>query len=148
VTASRAALVIDASVAVKWVLEEPGSDWARALPATGAHLVAPNLLCTECGNVLWRMVRTKRIGASLLEGFWSVINAVPLALCDADWGLNAAALRLSVRLDHPIYDCLYLAVALDRGAALATADQRFLRALRRAAVLPLDRLLAPPEAAA
>lgn len=142
--AGGAALVIDASVAVKWVLEEPGSDWARALPTMGAEMSAPNLLCAECGNVLWRMVRTKRIAASVLEGFWSAINAVPLALCHSDWDLNAAALRLSVRLDHPIYDCLYLALALDRGAALATADRRFLDVLRRAAVLPPHRLLAPP----
>jgi predicted nucleic acid-binding protein len=144
VTAERVALVVDASVAVKWVLDEPGSGWARSLPASGAQLFAPNLLCTECGNVLWRMVRTERIDPSLVERFWSAMNAVPLALCHADWTLSAAALRLSMRLNHPIYDCLYLALALDRDAALATADGRFLRAMRRVALLPAERLLAPP----
>ena len=147
-THGHAALVIDASVAVKWVLEEPGSAWARALPASGAELSAPSLLCAECGNALWRMVRTDRIDASLLERFWSAIAAVPLSLRHADWALNAAALRLSMRLDHPIYDCLYLALALERGAALATADQRFLRVLRRSDVLPPDRLLTLPETGA
>lgn len=140
-----APLVVDASVAVKWVLNEPGSAWARAFPASGARLTAPNLLCTECGNVLWRMVRTQRIDVSLLERFWSIINAAPLTLRYADWALNEAALRLSMRLDHPIYDCLYLALALERGAALATADKRFLNVLRRHGVLSPERLLVPPE---
>lgn len=145
-TAGKAALVIDASVAVKWVLEEPGSEWARALASSGAHLMAPNLLCAECANALWRMVRTDRIEASLPERFLALIGAVPLALHHANWALNAAALRLSLRLEHPIYDCLYLALALEEGAAFATADQRFLRVLRRAAMLPPERLQAPEAA--
>lgn len=147
-TAAGAALVIDASVAVKWVLEEPGSAWARALPTSDAQLIAPNLLCTECGNALWRMARTNRIEGSVLGRFWSAFNAVPLALCASDWSLDATALNLSVRLDHPIYDCLYLALALERGAALATADQRFLRVVTHTAALAPDRLLTPAEDAA
>ena len=78
-TARGAALVVDASVAAKWVLEEPGSDWARGLRMIGAQLMAPNLLCAECGNALWRMVRAKRIEASLLGTFWSAMNAVPFS---------------------------------------------------------------------
>ena len=48
--------VVDASVALKWVLNEAGSPWARALP-TGAALVAPPLLWTGCANGLWRLAR-------------------------------------------------------------------------------------------
>lgn len=32
------------------------------------------------------------------------------------------ALRLSVQLDHPVYDCLYGAVAVQSGLVLVTAD--------------------------
>lgn len=61
--------------------------------------------------------------------------------------LHRAALDLATRLDHPVYDCLYLALALDRGAALATADRRFAAAITRAGALPAPRLLTPPAPA-
>lgn len=94
------------------------------------------------------MAQTERIEGSLLGRFWPAFNAVPLALCASDRSLNTAALDPSVRLDHPIHDCLYLALALDRGAALATSDRRSLRVVTRAAALSPDRLLTPPEGAA
>ncbi len=46
------AAIVDASVAVKWVVQEPGSDRARWLAK--AKLEAPDLLSTECANVLWK----------------------------------------------------------------------------------------------
>ena len=40
------------------------------------------------------------------------------------------ALDLAVALKHPIYDCLYLALALVRGARVVSTDRRFLAASR------------------
>ena len=40
-----------------------------------------------------------------------------------------AATRLAVELDHPAYDCLYLAMAVERDCPFVTADDRFLRKL-------------------
>lgn len=145
-SAPHGLVVVDASVAVKWVLDEPGSAWARALPGSGAQLLAPDLLPTECGSVLWRMARTGRIDPAMLERFWSRIGATPLMTCGTGWREADAAMRLAMRLDHPIYDCLYLALALERGAALATADRRFLTVVGRTGVLPPDRIVAPPSA--
>ena len=137
--------VVDASVALKWVLDEPPSSWARALPAS-AKLTAPALLWTECADGLWRLARaTPTLDASRAFG---IVNTVPVEVVETGLRPQTEALRLGGALDHPIYDCLYLASALDRGAALATADRRFIGAVTRAAALPPDRLLGPPEAAA
>jgi predicted nucleic acid-binding protein len=46
--------VIDASVAVKWVLAEPDS--VQALALRQHDLAAPELLVAECANVLWKHV--------------------------------------------------------------------------------------------
>lgn len=136
--------VVDASVALKWVLNEPESDWARALPA-GVRLLAPALIWTECANGLWRIARALP-SLDAVHAF-GVVSGVPLEVVESSLRTQAEALRLGGRLDHPVYDCLYLALALERGAALATADKRFLRVLRRAAMLPPGRLLFPPGAA-
>ena len=45
-------IVVDASVALKWVLEEPGSDAAEEL--LEKDLAAPSLWLLEAGNALWR----------------------------------------------------------------------------------------------
>jgi predicted nucleic acid-binding protein len=136
--------VVDASVALKWILNEPASSWARALPA-GARLVAPNLLWTECANGLWRIARTvPALDACRAFGF---LSKAPVEVVETGLEMQAQALQLGCQLDHPVYDCLYLAVALDRGAALATADRRFLGVVRRTAILSPERLLIPPEGA-
>ena len=46
-------LVIDASIAVKWVIEEDGTPEALAL-RQNAKLIAPELLVAECANILWK----------------------------------------------------------------------------------------------
>jgi predicted nucleic acid-binding protein len=66
--------VIDASIAVKWVVEEPGTASALSLLNQG-RLLAPELLVAECANILWKKVRRGELSkdeavlaARLLQG--------------------------------------------------------------------------------
>lgn len=118
-------LVVDASVAVKWVIDEPDSDLARRVAASGEALIAPELVLAEAGNVLWRLVKTGRIGADQaaaaeLELRSTFDRLVPIA------ELSAAALAIAVKLGHPIYDCYYLALAQHVSADVVTNDARLL----------------------
>ena len=45
--------VVDASIAIKWVVEEAGTTQALAL-RKNARLIAPDLLVAECANILWK----------------------------------------------------------------------------------------------
>ena len=54
-------VVVDASVALKWVIQEDGSEAAEAL-LRQEPLLAPDLLIVECANVLW--VKTRRRGSA------------------------------------------------------------------------------------
>ena len=38
----------------------------------------------------------------------------------------ARAAEVAIVLDHPAYDCMYLALAMERGTPLVTADVRLL----------------------
>ena len=120
-------LVIDASVALKWVVEEPGTPEALALRQK-AKLVAPELLLVECANILWKKVRRGELSQ---EEAWlaaRLLQAAEVELLPTR-ALLEAATRLAVELDHPAYDCLYLAMAVERDCPFVTADDRFLRKL-------------------
>ena len=53
-------LVIDASIAIKWVVEEDGTDLTLALRQK-ARLMAPDLMVAECANILWKKVQRKEL---------------------------------------------------------------------------------------
>ena len=120
-------VVIDASIAIKWVVEEEGTPQSLML-LRRAKVIAPELLVAECANILWRKVRQKELSkdeahlaAQLLQV--SAIELVPTRT------LLGAATRIAIELDHPAYDCLYLALAIERDCRFVTADERFLRKL-------------------
>jgi predicted nucleic acid-binding protein len=120
-------LVIDASIAVKWVVEEAGTPQALVLRQR-AKLIAPELLVAECANILWKKVQRQELskGEALLAA--RLLQAGEIELVPTR-SLLAAATRIAIELDHPAYDCLYLALAVGRDCQFVTADERFLRKL-------------------
>jgi predicted nucleic acid-binding protein len=130
-------LVVDASVALKWLVEEEGTDAADTL--RGQHLVAPALVRVEVANVLRTMAARGASPAAAVELF-ALFQRAPVDIVEADDALERRALDLAIALAHPVYDCLYLALAERMGAPLVTADARFLRAL---AGTPFDSLARP-----
>jgi predicted nucleic acid-binding protein len=121
-------LVVDASVALKWVLAEPDSELAQQI--VRSSLLAPDLLLLECGNAIWRHVRTGEVDPAEVPELWALLRAMPVEIV-VSGDLVERALGLAVALNHPIYDCLYLALALGRGARVVSTDRRFLAASRR-----------------
>ncbi len=133
-----AACVIDASVAVKWLVAEPDS--ALAMRLLDSELAAPDLLGTECANVLWKHVRRGHLAAAEALDRLAALADMPIALVPAQ-GHLAGALRRALDRQHPAYDCLYLEVAAALGRPLVTADRRLLAlADARARVVALDSL--------
>lgn len=119
--------VIDASIAVKWVVDEDGT--LEALSVRKHALVAPDLLIPECANILWKKVRLGELTADE-AGFAARL----LARADIDLApmrpLMENATRIAMTLDHPAYDCIYLALAETRSMPFVTADERLLRKVR------------------
>ncbi len=120
--------VVDASVAVKWLVDEPDSDAARELAASGEELHAPRLMASEFANALWRKARAGQIERADAGAAMALLHDMPLRWND-DETVSADAVRLGLALDHPIYDCVYLALAHRIGATVVTADRRFVTAV-------------------
>lgn len=108
-------------MAVQWFANEPGSETAGRLLETPAALLAPDIMSGEAANAWWKKVRRGEMGASDMDEAVASLLAIGIAwVPTAD--LLPQASRLAVEIGHPIYDCLYLALAAERGARLATAD--------------------------
>jgi predicted nucleic acid-binding protein len=126
-SAARTALVVDASVALKWLVDEPGTDAAFALREW--ELYAPPLLRIEAANVLRTLAARGGATPEQAAGLFGLLQTAPVAIVDQDDVLEAEALALALDLRHPVYDCIYLALAERLDLTLVTADARFLRAL-------------------
>lgn len=119
-------LVLDASVAVKALLLEPGSDRATALLASETDLVAPSIIIVEVLAAITRAHRADRIGAELareIAGNWRQLIADGGLVCVADDVLLEKAVDLALAIRHPLQDCLYLALAQQLDCPLVTADR-------------------------
>lgn len=118
--------IIDASVVIKWVIDEPGTSQALKLRR---HVVsAPDLLIAECANIVWKKLHRGELTAaeaSLAIGLLvrADIELIPMRT------LARRAVDLSIQLDHSAYDCLYLALAETAKRPFVTADTRLLRKL-------------------
>lgn len=119
-------IVIDASIALKWVLEEPGSDAAEEL--LEKDLVAPSLWLLEAGNALWRRTVRRELTQAEAEERLTELAKAPVASVPLEQDLPEA-MRLALQLNHPVYDCLYLALAKRLGTYVVTADTRFVHAV-------------------
>lgn len=125
-------LVIDASVALKWVLNEDGSQEAQALLNVGAQrapMAAPDFLWTECANVIWLSIRRERIASRSASAAFALIDAAPIEKIESR-PLLPSAIQIAIELGCSPYDCLYLAAAQSERATMVTADARFAAAAR------------------
>jgi len=116
-------VIVDASVAFKWMFVEQGSDAALAL-LDRADLCAPNLLLVELGNALWKKgVRGELGDQAAYSSQLSIVLSFVSIVKEAD--LVARAVEMALAIQHPIYDCIYLALAERSADKLVTADEKF-----------------------
>jgi predicted nucleic acid-binding protein len=126
-------VIVDASVVVKWFVVEDLHPEARQLLSGSEPLLAPDLVATEVANALWVKVgrgemdetaAVRAIAAVSGRGEPEIRPSPPLA---------RRAFDLARALDHPVYDCVYLALAEELDVPLVTADARFATASEAAA---------------
>ncbi len=134
-------LVVDASVALKWFVNEDGSDRAVSLLKADRPVIAPDLLLAEVCNAAWKSLRRREIDPAQLDQI-AIDVAVPFQRLIPLDRLLRRAVTIAGELDHPVYDCLYLALAEAEDAPLITADRRLLKIVRGTSLADRVTLLA------
>ncbi len=119
--------MVDASVAVKWLLPEPFSDQADRIlngwKAGTFQLVAPELLHLEVAGVLWKRVQRGEMLEQEASNLLLRFRADPMRVI-SDKLLAGRALTLALELRCAVYDASYLALATAVRGTLVTADRR------------------------
>ncbi len=131
-------IVVDASVAALWVLDQEGTARATALRREGG-LIAPSLVAAEIGSAIWKAVGRGAVArAAALVAIEAAL--LPFEALIPNEELRVRALALAIDLRHPIYDCFYLALAERERCALITADSRLMTAAKAVKGLELRAL--------
>jgi predicted nucleic acid-binding protein len=129
-------VIVDASVVVASL-----GDVRTARHLRRAELLAPDLLIPETLNALWKVARLGRpvpersIVLDLLDRI-RIVPSRPHA---------ARAAEIAEEIDHPVYDCLYLAVAETEGDVLVTIDARLGTKVAKTSLRRRLRLLPAPS---
>ena len=94
------------------------------------QLFAPDLLWSECGNILWKKVRRGELTPDEARLIWGGLERQPISTFPSRPLLDLA-LEVALDANRTVYDSCYIAVAmLIRPAELVTADQKLFNALQ------------------
>jgi len=117
-------VVPDASVAIKWYVQEENTADAEKLLDGSFELHAPELILLEFGNIVWKKVRRKDLtseeGSSIIKSFirQNVTYHSHRPLLTASFiGADLSG--------QTVYDWSYLALAVSLSCRFVTADKRF-----------------------
>lgn len=117
-------IVVDASVAVKWLLPEDGAEPARELLAGGDVLCMPAVARIEVPGAVLRKLRAGLLDESearLSIALWEDLVRENVRLVPIEELLDRA-IKVAISCSHPLTDCLYVAAAAKLGTKLVTAD--------------------------
>ena len=122
-------VVVDASLAFKWLVSEENSDKARALSRSwadeGIQAAAPYLMPVEVTNALHRRVARGDLSVEDAIRLLGHLLASGIELRDVP-DLHVRTLQLAGQLRQgAVYDAHYLALANVLGCEFWTADERF-----------------------
>lgn len=120
--------VVDASVVVKWFIPEVSSEDAVRLRDSGTPLHAPDLVDLEVASTTWKKIRQGVLTRP--EGDFVMAKLPLVSVVRYPAGpLIAAAFDLADRTGRTVYDCVYLALAVQLGGRVVTADEKFVNSL-------------------
>lgn len=126
-------IVVDSSVVVKWVLDEPDSDQADRVQAEvvnrGHRLVLVDLAIVEVCNAIWKRFFRGLLSADEARDALQELRASPVHL-EAGEPLLHPAMEIAMRYRRAFYDALFVALVQQLNLPGVTADEPLVRAVQ------------------
>lgn len=121
-------IVVDASVVAAAFFRENRTHAARAVMLSMAGLLAPDLVYSEVANVIWKRRRKAEIDAEEAVDLLNDVFDIPLEIASSE-KLVRPALALAMATGRTVYDCIYMALAVQERTVLVSDDRRLVNAL-------------------
>jgi predicted nucleic acid-binding protein len=122
-------LVLDTSAAANIVLQTAQAPALMAILEHADRVIAPGLLHSELGNMLWKAVRFSGLDiARAMNHYEDAIALVDEFILDET--LMRLALSNAARHAHPVYDMLFVAAAQQHGCSLLSVDKKLVAVAR------------------
>lgn len=121
--------VVDASVAIKWVVPEIHFEAARRLLGRNYELLVPDFFFSEVANVFWKRVIRGEDSMDDAKVALEAIKAQPLHIYSS-FSLMLNAFDMAANTRRAVYDCVYLTLAVNCQCQMVTADEKFFNALQ------------------
>ncbi len=102
--------VVDANVAIKWVVPEIHSAAALRLRNPNYTLLVPDFFFPEIGNILWKRVRRGETTLEYAQEDLGALMGLGLQIIPS-LPLMPQAIEVAVRIQQAVYDCVYLTLA-------------------------------------
>lgn len=122
-------IVIDTSVAIKWLADEPGTDQALALLRRIDFFYVPDFFLVEMDAVLTKKIRKRELEQQEASYLREEVRKLPFQLIAYE-NISEYAFDLAASLPVTLYDAMFLSVAIHNDSCMITADQRFYNGLQ------------------
>lgn len=138
-------IVVDASLATKWFLNELDSEQSRNfLNRMRGQLCGPDVLALEVSRALVAAANGRRVDArdvrSAIDLWLRKVSVEALTLYPVARDMIQRSADIALQLGHPLTDCVYLTLAIDLDCDLATCDAKF--QAKASPIYPRVKLLA------
>jgi predicted nucleic acid-binding protein len=121
--------VVDSSVAIKWYVPEALSAEALRVRSSGTTLHAPDFLDVEVAAIVWKKIRRGVMTRTVADGILADLAVLGIITYHATGPLVGPAFDLADQTGRTVYDCLYLALAVQLGGVMVTGDEKLVNAL-------------------
>ena len=122
-------IIVDASVAAKWFFPEEGSSKALHLLSGEYELMAPDLLYSEFGNIVWKIHRKGIIDSADALEIVNQFQMLPIDIHPTE-RLLPTAFEIAISSGSTVYDSMYLAMGLCTETPVITADNKFYKGIK------------------
>ena len=123
-------VVVDASVAIKWYVDEVHTAEAEQLIDGRFELHAPELLLPEFGNILWKKCRNDDLDENVAISAISSLRSLHI-ITHSNEALLEPAFQGAQETGQSVYDWTYLSLAISLNCKFVTADRKFYIGLRK-----------------